>query len=219
MDHIDLTIQLDKQVAYVEADREGLETAIYQLVVNARDVMPNGGRLTIEVKTIEDFTKPARPLPIKPACPRILIQISDTGIGMNLDTQAHIFEPLFATKETIIGLGLTAVFGIVKRNGGTLEVDNRPGQGIIVWVVFPAGPAPEAREEMMPKAILVKGGETILLVEENEIERKLALSTLPRHRYRVLARLSGFALEFPLPQFLSHCPTSTRSAPKRQNPL
>jgi two-component system cell cycle sensor histidine kinase/response regulator CckA len=190
-DHIDLTIRLDKQVAYVEADREGLETVLYQLVVNARDAMPNGGRLTIEVKTIEDFSKSARPLPIEPASPRILIRISDTGIGMNLDTQAYMFEPLFSTKETNIGLGLTAVFGIVNRNGGTLEVDSRPGQGTVVRVVFPAVPAPEAREEMMPKAMLAKGDETILLVEENEIARKLALSTLQRYRYRVLEAASS----------------------------
>ena len=190
-DHIELTIQLDKQVAYAEVDREGLETVFSQLVVNARDAMPNGGRLTIEVKTIEGFSKSTRPLPIESASHQILIQISDTGIGMNLDTQAHMFEPLFSTKETNIGLGLTAVFGIVKQNGGTLEVDSRPGQGTAVQIVFPAVPAPMAREEMMPKAMLAKGDETILLVEENEIERKLALSTLQRYRYRVLEAASS----------------------------
>ncbi len=189
--HIELTIQLDKQVAYAEVDREGLEAVLYQLVVNARDAMPNGGRLTIEVKTIMDFSTSVRPLSIESASPRIVIQISDTGTGMNLDTQAHMFEPLFSTKETNIGLGLTAVFGIVKRNGGTLEVDSRPGQGTVVRVILPAVPAAEKREETVPKAMLAKGDETILLVEENEIERKLALSTLQRHRYRVLEAASS----------------------------
>lgn len=189
-DHIELSIQLDKQTAYAEMDREGLETVLYQLIVNARDAMPNGGRLTIEVKAIKDIPKSARPLSIASVSPRILIQISDTGTGMNLDTQAHMFEPLFSTKETNIGLGLTAVFGIVKRNGGTLEVDSRPGQGTVVRVLFPAAPAPEGREEMTPKAMLAKGDETILLVEENEIERKLARSILQRHRYRVLEAAS-----------------------------
>lgn len=125
-------------MAYAELDREGLETVFYQLVVNARDAMPNGGRLTIEVKTIDGFSKSNRPLSIESAFHQILIQISDTGTGMNLDTQAHMFEPLFSTKETNIGLGLTAVFGIVKQNGGTLEVDSRPGQGTVVQIVFPA---------------------------------------------------------------------------------
>ena len=136
--HIELTIQLGKQVAYAEVDREVLETVLYQLVVNARDAMPSGGRLTIEVKTIEDFFKSTRPS-IESASPRILIQISDTGTGMNLDTQAHMFEPLFSTKEINIGLGLTAIFGIVKWNGGTLEVDSRPGQGTVVRVLGGTG--------------------------------------------------------------------------------
>jgi two-component system, cell cycle sensor histidine kinase and response regulator CckA len=185
-DHIKLTVQLDKQVAYVDVDREGLETVIFQLVVNARDAMPNGGRLTIEVKTIEEPAKSSSPLRIGRAANQVQITISDTGTGMNLDTQAHMFEPLFSTKETNIGLGLTAVFGIVKQNGGTLEVDSRPGQGTVVRVCFPAAPASGGREELVQKAMVAKGEETILLVEEKEIDRKLALSALQRHRYRVL---------------------------------
>jgi hypothetical protein len=84
---------------------------------------------------------------------------------------------LLSTKET--NIGLTAVFGIVKQNGGTLEVDSRPGQGTVVQIVFPAAPSPETWKEVMPKVMLAKGDETILLVVENEIERKLALSALP----------------------------------------
>ena len=132
--HVQLTIQLDKQVAYAELDRQGLD----RLLSVGRDAMPNGDRLTIEVKTIDGFSKSNRPLSIESAFHQILIQISDTGTGMNLDTQAHMFEPLFSRKETNIGLGLTAVFGIVKQNGGTLEVDSRPGQGTVVQIVFPA---------------------------------------------------------------------------------
>jgi two-component system cell cycle sensor histidine kinase/response regulator CckA len=190
-DHIELTVQIDQQVAYVEVDREGLETALFQLVVNARDAMPNGGRLTIEVKTIEDLSTLVHSAPINTACPQILIQISDTGTGMSLDTQAHMFEPLFSTKETNIGLGLTAVFGIVKQNGGILNVESRPGKGTVVRVVFPVVSTPKMREEMTPKTMLAKGDETILLVDENEIERKLARAILQRHRYRVLEAASS----------------------------
>jgi signal transduction histidine kinase/CheY-like chemotaxis protein len=190
-DHIELTLQVDQQVAYAEVDREGLETVLFQLVVNARDAMPNGGRLTIEIKTIENLSKLARPVSINRVGPQILIQISDTGTGMSLDTQARMFEPLFSTKETNIGLGLTAVFRIVKQNGGILDVESRPGQGTVVRVLFPVAPEPEVREETAPKAILAKGDETILLVEENEIERKLARSVLQRHRYRVLEAASS----------------------------
>ncbi|MBH0202131.1 MAG: response regulator [Nitrospira sp.] len=190
-DHIELVVQSDKQMAYAEVDREGLETILLQLVVNARDAMPNGGRLTIEAKTIEDLSQSAQPTLINRAGSQILIQIRDTGTGMSLNTQAHMFEPLFSTKETNIGLGLTAVFGIVKQNGGRLDIESQPGQGTVVRVLFPAAPAQAVREEMTPKAMLAKGNETILLVEENEIERKLARSILQRHGYRVLEAASS----------------------------
>lgn len=190
-DYIELTVHLDKSVAYAEVDREGLENVLLQLVVNARDAMPSGGRLSIEVKTGEEASKSARSSAVGKRTPQILIQISDTGTGMNLDTQARMFEPFFSTKETNIGLGLTAVYGIVKQNGGTVEVESRPGQGTVVRVFFPAVPAPATQEEMIPKVMLAKGNETILLVEEDEIERKLALSALQRHRYHVLEAASS----------------------------
>lgn len=189
--HIELTIQLDKQVAYVDVDREGLETILFQLVVNARDAMPNGGRLTIAVKMIDKPAKSPRAAAQPVGTGLVQITISDTGTGMNLDTQAHMFEPLFSTKETNIGLGLTAVFGIVKQNGGTVEVDSRPGQGTVVRVGFPAALAPDGGKELVQKAMVARGDETILLVEENEIERKLALSALQRHHYRVLEAASS----------------------------
>jgi two-component system, cell cycle sensor histidine kinase and response regulator CckA len=153
---IELIVQVDEQVAYAEVDREGLETVFLQLVINARDVMPNGGRLTIEIKTIEDLSTLARPVSINTTHSQILIQISDTGTGMSLDTQAHMFELLFSTKETNIGLGLTAVFGIVKRNCGLLDVESWPGQGTVVRVLFPAASAQEVRDETTPKALLAK---------------------------------------------------------------
>lgn len=190
-DHIELRVLLDPKTAYVEVDREELETVLFQLVVNARDAMSNGGRLTIEVKTIETPVKVARTAQIGVTAPQIEITISDTGTGMNLDTQAHMFEPLFSTKEMNIGLGLTAVFRIVKQHGGRLDVESRPGQGTIVRVYFPAASAPGEQEATLSKSMLARGGETILLVEENEIERKLAKSVLQRHRYHVLEASSS----------------------------
>ncbi|MGQ0694596.1 MAG: ATP-binding protein [Nitrospiraceae bacterium] len=190
-DHIELVVQLDKSMAYVEVDREELENLLFQLVVNARDAMLSGGRLSIEVKPVEESSQSARSAVFGNQNQQVLIQISDTGTGMNLDTQARMFEPFFSTKETSIGLGLTAVYGIVKRNGGTVEVESRPGHGTVVRVSFPAMPAPAAWEEMIPKTIVARGDETILLVEEDEIERKLALSALRRHKYHVLEASSS----------------------------
>lgn len=112
----------------------------------------------------------------------VLLQISDAGTGMNLDTQARMFEPFFSTKETNIGLGLTAVYGIVKQNGGTVEVDSRPGQGTVVRVWLPGAKAANAQDEQIPKSMLARGNETILLVEEDEISRKLVGSMLARYK-------------------------------------
>ncbi len=187
---IDLTIHTTEQGAYAEVDREGLETVLFQLVVNARDAMLDGGRLSLEVRTVGESSLLTRSSSVELKCPHVMIQIADTGTGMNLDTQSHMFEPFFSTKETNIGLGLTAVYGIVKQNGGLLEVDSRPGQGTTVRVLFPAAPAPE-REELFPQPLFAKGNETVLLVEENEIHRKLALSILQRYRYRVLEAASS----------------------------
>ncbi|MFO0700041.1 MAG: ATP-binding protein [Nitrospira sp.] len=189
-EHVELKIQLDPQPVYVEVDREGLETILFQLAVNARDAMPNGGALTIKVKTIGASVQSSRTTKIGATASQVEITISDTGTGMNLYTQAHMFEPLFSTKEMNIGLGLTAVFRIVKQHGGQLDVESRPGQGTVVHVCFPTAAVPDRHEESLPTALLARGEETILLVGEDEIERKLAKSVLQRHRYRVLEAAS-----------------------------
>ncbi len=188
---IELIIQIQKQVVYAEVDREGLETVIFHLLVNARDAMPNGGRLSIEVKTLEDASRSNLPLPIGMKYPQVLIEITDSGTGMNLNTQTYMFEPFFSTKETNIGLGLTAVYKIVQQNGGSLDVNSRPGQGTTVRLFFPGASLTGVREEFISIAMAAKGNETILLVEENEIARKLALSALQRYRYRVLEAASS----------------------------
>jgi signal transduction histidine kinase/CheY-like chemotaxis protein len=188
---IELIIKTQKQVVCAEVDREGLETVIFHLVVNARDAMPNGGRLLIDVKTLKDASQSNLSLPTGMKYPQVLIEITDTGTGMNLETQTYMFEPFFSTKETNIGLGLTAVYGIVKQNGGSLDVNSRPGQGTTVRLFFPVASPTGVREEPILTAIAAKGNETILLVEENEIERKLALSALQRYRYRVLEAASS----------------------------
>ncbi|HSA62581.1 MAG TPA: ATP-binding protein [Nitrospiraceae bacterium] len=190
-DHIEWAVQLGEVVAYAEIDREGLEKVLFQLVVNARDAMPEGGRLSIEVRTVEGGSPSPRSSGSGRKNAQVLIQISDTGTGMNLETQARMFEPFFSTKETNVGLGLTAVYGIVRQNGGTVEVESRAGHGTSVRVYFPAVQESEIREESIPKTMLARGDETILLVEGNEIERKLALSVLQRHRYHVLEAASS----------------------------
>lgn len=185
--HIDLAIHHDESPVYAEVDREGLEKVLFQLVVNARDAMPGGGRLVIEARSGAGLPGATHASGIgKKPSHDVLLQISDTGTGMNLDTQARMFEPFFSTKETNIGLGLTAVYGIVKQNGGTVEVDSRPGQGTVVRVWLPGARAENAQAEQVPKSMLARGNETILLVEEDEVSRKLAGSMLARYKYQVL---------------------------------
>jgi signal transduction histidine kinase len=183
---IDLQIAVEDSPLLVEVDREGLEQVLFQLTVNARDAMPKGGRLHIEVKQVSGSSDARQPTVLQNQRPWVLIQVRDTGSGMNRDTQSRMFEPFFSTKETNVGLGLTAVYGIVKQSAGHVEVASQPGQGTIVRVFLPL--AVQARHTVLPlsKAITAKGNETVLLVEPNEIGRKLALSTLLRHRYHVL---------------------------------
>jgi len=177
---IDLSMVIDDAPMDVEVDREGLEQVLLHLAVHARDAMPNGGRLLIEAKQA-----------FPGHLPKVLIQVTDTGSGMSRETQSHMFEPFFSTKEMNVGLGLTAVYGIVKQSAGHVDVVSRPGEGTMVRMALPLvrhgrPPAPSILAH-----VAAKGQETVLLVEANEIDRKLALSTLLRHRYQVLEASSS----------------------------
>lgn len=172
---IDLSIVIEDAPMDVEADREGLEQVLLHLAVNARDAMPNGGRLLIEAKQA-----------FPGHLPKVLIQVTDTGSGMSLETQSHMFEPFFSTKEMKVGLGLTAVYGIVKHSAGQVDVVSRPGEGTVVQVALPLVRPGRPPAPSILAHVAAKGQETVLLVEPNEIDRKLALSTLLRHRYQVL---------------------------------
>jgi two-component system, cell cycle sensor histidine kinase and response regulator CckA len=185
-DRIDLQIAVEDAPLLVEVDREGLEQVLFQLAVNARDAMPKGGRLQIEVKRVPGSSEQRQPTRLQDQKPGVLIQVRDTGSGMSRDTQSRMFEPFFSTKETNVGLGLTAVYGIVKQNAGRVEVASRPGQGTVVRVYLPLAAQASHTDQALSKAVAAKGNETVLLVEPNEIGRKLALSTLLRHHYQVL---------------------------------
>jgi len=172
---IDFSMAVDDTPMEVEVDREGLEQVLLHLAVNARDAMPTGGRLRIEAKrSLYDRRS------------EVLIQVTDTGSGMSLETQSRMFEPFFSTKEMNVGLGLTAVYGIMKQSAGQVEVVSRPGEGTVVRVTLPLVRQGRPPVPSIPANCSAKGQETILLVEPNEIDRKLALSTLLRHRYQVL---------------------------------
>jgi signal transduction histidine kinase/CheY-like chemotaxis protein len=174
-DRIHCQIAVEPGPLDVEVDREGIEQVLLNLAVNARDAMPKGGRLTIGIS------------PVKAAhTSSVRIEVCDTGSGMTRDTQSRMFEPFFSTKETNVGLGLTSVYGIVKQHGGQVDVTSLPGEGTTVRIYLPALAGVVTATHPADYSVAAKGQETILLVEPHEIERKLALSTLRRHRYQVL---------------------------------
>ncbi len=177
----------------VRADPGQIEQVIMNLAVNARDAMPSGGTLTLETANTELDDAYAREHPPTQPGRYVMLAVSDTGVGMTWDTQAHIFEPFFTTKEVGkgTGLGLSTVYGIVKMSGGYIWVYSEPDRGTTFKIYFPRvdQPAEKVRAERRP-AGMQRGTETILLVEDNEQVRQLTSEVLADSGYEVLLAAS-----------------------------
>jgi CheY-like chemotaxis protein len=176
------------------ADAAQLAQIIMNLVVNARESMPDGGQLTIETATIDLDEAYCRTRVDSRPGPHVMIAVSDTGIGMDPETQAHIFEPFFSRKTPAAGtgLGLAVVYGAVKQNGAFLEVFSKPGRGTSVEIFFPRaeGSLPGAGMTRAYEGSL-QGTETVLLVEDQESVRLVARDILTRHGYTVIEAAHG----------------------------
>jgi two-component system, cell cycle sensor histidine kinase and response regulator CckA len=164
----------------VKVDRGQLEQVVVNLAINARDAMPAGGRLVVETSNVEvDGHRSGRDRLMKPGR-YVLLSVSDTGLGMDQETQAHIFEPFFTTKERGkgTGLGLSMVYGIVQQSGGHISVVSAPGSGTSFKIYLPEATEPEQIVQTHQLLPAPGGSETILFVEDQETLRKVGVDFL-----------------------------------------
>ena len=196
---IDLVMVPGPTLGAVRADPGQIDQVIMNLAVNARDAMPQGGKLTIETANValdDNFARTHAPL--TPG-DYIMLAISDTGIGMDNETQTRIFEPFFTTKGLKgTGLGLSTVYGIVKQSGGFIFVDSKPQRGTAFRVYFPRADGREnaaaaAAQDSLGLPRADRGQETILLVEDEAILRHLARQYLETQGYKILEAEDGAA--------------------------
>jgi two-component system cell cycle sensor histidine kinase/response regulator CckA len=194
---IELVLVCGAALGRVRVDPGSIEQVVMNLVVNARDAMPTGGKLTMETASVMIDEENARDhFGTKPG-PHVMLAVSDTGVGMDRATQARIFEPFFTTKEKGkgTGLGLSTVFGIVQQSGGSVWVYSEPGQGTSFKVYLPRIDEAVDEVRVVQRPTMLRGTETILLVEDDEQVRAVARGILRRHGYRVLeARNAGEAM-------------------------
>jgi len=195
---IELNLFLDPAIGQVKADPGQIEQVVMNLAVNARDAMPDGGKLTIQTANAELDAVFTREHPGLIAGPYVMLAVTDTGTGMDPETQAQIFEPFFTTKgrDKGTGLGLATVYGVVKQSNGYIAVESEKGKGALFKVYLPRIELPvTAKSEGMQAPPTVRGSETILLVEDAEPLRLLAQLFLKENGYQVLTAANGAEAE------------------------
>jgi PAS domain S-box-containing protein len=188
-EHVELATELDPELGRVKADPGQIEQVLMNLAINARDAMPDGGRLTIRTANARLDPATARgPGKVAPG-PYVLLTVSDTGCGMDEPTQSRIFEPFFSTKEPGkgTGLGLSTAYGIVKQSGGYIWTESQVGKGTTFAIYLPRVEHPVEAAQPARPATTGGGCETILVVEDEQVVRDLTTQVLRGLGYRVMA--------------------------------
>ena len=191
---IDIVLRVPDDLPPIIADRTQLEQAIINLVINARDAIAGFGTVTITAECVElgeEFTR-RHGVTLERECRWVELTVADTGSGMDAPTRARAFEPFFTTKPVGqgTGLGLSTVYGIVKQNGGYVWLDSEPGRGTTVRIQLPEAVG-AAEEETTKSTFLPQGGETVLVVEDEPVVRRLARVALEESGYQVLEAADG----------------------------
>jgi PAS domain S-box-containing protein len=203
---IELAVLPGESQAHVSADVGQLEQVLVNLIVNARDAMPAGGRITVETAVVQlDHEAIAHHTDLVPG-PYAMLVVSDTGVGMSSDVQKRIFEPFFTTKDAGkgTGLGLATVYGIVSQSGGYIWVDSTAGHGTTFKVYLPCVSEIPRAEHRAVKGWAPRGTETVLLVEDEDAVRTLAARVLRQQGYTVLQAGSGIDGLTLARQYLGH---------------
>jgi two-component system cell cycle sensor histidine kinase/response regulator CckA len=199
-ERVELDLGHGRDLWFVKADVNQFEQVVVNLAVNARDAMPNGGKLAIRTANVTAADAARLNVSAMPAADYVLVEVSDTGSGMTPEIVEKIFEPFFTTKEVGkgTGLGLSTVFGIVKQSGGYIDVDSKPGEGTTFRIYLPRHipAAQELPEEVKPEtakkpAADMTGQGTILLVEDEDPVRAVNARALSARGYTVLEAASG----------------------------
>jgi signal transduction histidine kinase len=192
-EHIELSVELDPELGRVKADPGQIDQVIMNLVVNARDAMPRGGRLVIATANVEVADTPGALHPDARPGQYVTVSVSDTGVGMDAATRARLFEPFFTTKEPGkgTGLGLATVYGIVQQSEGFIQVVSEPGRGSQFTIHLPRADQTAPVRVEVPDGDARPGSETVLVVEDEAPVRQLVADVLETYGYRVLSAVDG----------------------------